>query len=289
MRQLLTVMMVCLLSSSAFGQSKQDKETIKKLNEEGIAAFEAGRFDEAAQKFQDAWKLDPDPSLRKNEAIAWFKANRCNEASTAGTSYIDSGAADPESRVEIHALLATCRVSYARDAMGAKNFDLADQFLNEADVLALSEAPKQAIAQARLDLAKAREEHAKAEAEAAQKAQMEAAAKAVPAPEPAAELPIPWIITGAGAAILVGAAAYHVVSLTSTASEYEDVAAAGTDRARYDELASSLDTARWLVPTLYAIGAATTGVGVYFLMEQDQSQPNASPTPAGGVTFSGRF
>jgi tetratricopeptide (TPR) repeat protein len=287
MRPILTFAVVCLLSTSAFAQSK--KPDVKKLNEEGIAAFEAGRFEEAAQKFQDAWKLDPDPTLRKNEAIAWYKANRCNEASAAGTSYLDSSAVDKETRIEIHAVLANCRVSYAREAMGAKDFVLAEKFIDEAEVLALSDPPKETIRVAREDLAKAREAEAQALAEAQQKAALEAAAK-TPPPEVESSSPVlPWAITGAGAAILASAAVYHVIAATSMASEYEDVAAAGEDRARYDELASSLDTARWLVPTLYAIGAATTGVGVYFLMEQDSSQPTAAPTPAGGVTFSGRF
>lgn len=287
MRQILAITVVCLLSASAFAQSK--KPNVKKLNEEGIAAFEAGRFEEAAQKFQDAWKIDPDPTLRKNESIAWFKANRCNEASTAGTSYLDSGTVDAGTRVEIHAVLANCRVSYAREAMGAKDFALAEKFIDEAEVLALSDAPKETIRVAREDLNKAREADAAAAAEAQQKAALEAAAKTPPPAVDSGAPVLPWVITGAGAAILASAAVYHVIAATSMASEYEDVAAAGDDRARYDELASSLDTARWLVPTLYAIGAATTGVGVYFLMEQDNNQPTAAPTPAGGVTFSGRF
>ncbi|MEZ4460239.1 MAG: hypothetical protein R3E66_11040 [bacterium] len=280
MRTWIILLLLCGLASPAVAQTRAEKKQIKALNEAGITAFQEGRFADAAASFREAWKIHPDPTLRKNEAIAWFKANNCKEASEAATSFLDAADTDPEARGEINSVLANCRVEYAREAMRFKDFKLAEDFLAQAENLATADVTKENIRQARLELAKARSEV---------EAPVEATPTVVTANAEPTQPVWPYVVAGTGAAIVLTAAIYHVVSLTSTASEYEDVAAAGRDKARYNELASSLDTARWLVPTLYAVGLATTGVGAYFVFgREDTATTPAAPTSA-GVTFSGSF
>lgn len=281
MRHIIIVtLMVCLSSGTAFAKKRSP---VKQLNDEGITAFEAGDFELAAKKFFEAWNIDQDPTLRKNEAIAWFKANKCKEASEAGASYLDSGAADEETRSEMKAILANCRVAYAREAADVRDFNLAEKFLVEAEGFAETAVPKENIQLARLDIARIKDEHDK---EIRQQALLNEA-KVKSESESESEMNWPAIVTGTGAVILTSAIVYHIVAATYYASEYEDSAKQGTDRPRYDELASSLDTARWLVPTLYALGATTTGVGVWFLYN-DSADTSAAPS-SGGVTFSGQF
>ncbi len=275
---IIVILMICLSSSTAFAKKRS---LVKQLNNEGITAFEAGDFELAAKKFFEAWNIDQDPTLRKNEAIAWFKANKCKEASEASASYIDSGAADKETRSEMKAILSNCRVSYAREAAEVRDFNLAENFLVEAEGFAETAVPKENIQLARLDIARLRDDYN-------QEIRQRALAKqATIDSEADSDTNWPAIITGTGAAILTTAVVYHIVAATYYASEYEDVAKRGTDRPRYDDLASSLDTARWLVPTLYALGATTTGIGVYFLYN-DSADTSAAPS-SGGVTFSGQF
>lgn len=273
------VILICSLASPALAQSKAERKQVKVLNEEGIEAFESGDFARAAQKFQEAWKIKPDPTLRKNEAIAWFKAKNCKNASEAATSFLGSDANSPEDVAEVNTILANCRVEYARQAMAYKDYELARTFLSQAEYLATLDVTKENISQARLELAKLE----------SQTSPVVQAPTDLPHEETPRDAPIwPYVAAGTGAAILATAIIYHIVSVTSTASEYEDVAKAGNDRARYDELASSLDTARWLVPTLYVVGAATTGVGAYFLMGHGTETQASAPVSA-GITFSGRF
>ena len=272
---IIVILMVCLSSGTAFAKKKRG--LVQQLNDEGITAFEAGNYELAAKKFFEAWNIDSDPTLRKNEAIAWFKADKCKEASEASASYLDSGAADKETRSEMKSILANCRVTYAREAANARDFNLAENFLVEAEEFAETAVPRENIKLARLEIAQIRDEYNQ---EIRRRAKVEPTTT-----ESAASWPA--VVAGTGAVILTSAIVYHIIAATYYASEYDNAANQGTDRARYDDLADSLDTARWLVPTLYAIGATTTGIGVWFLYNEP-ADTSAAPS-SGGVTFSGHF
>ena len=46
----------------------------------GVAAFEAGRYEEALAAFQEAFRLKPHPSVRLNMAACYEKLDRPREA-----------------------------------------------------------------------------------------------------------------------------------------------------------------------------------------------------------------
>lgn len=259
---LVALVLVVFSSVTAFA------DEVAELNEEGIAAFENERFEEAAQKFRAAWSIEPDPSLRKNEAIAWFKAGRCEEALVAASSYVGLGIDDPAAREDAESVIANCKVEFARDAMKVSDLDLAEKMLDEIEGLQVDEFTREQMNLARLDLARARDE---------------ARAEALPAePERAPETDddtLGWVLTGTGGVVFLTAVIYHLVMATSVASEHEEVGAAGEDRVRFDALSSQLDTARWLVPTLYVVGATTAGIGIYLILDSAVETPQASFSP----------
>ncbi len=249
--------------------SQAAADEVAELNEEGIAAFQEGRFEEAAQKFRAAWEIEPEPPLRKNEAIAWFKAGRCEEALEAAASYVSYGEDDPEAREDAESVIGNCKVELARSAITLGDFALAQKMLDETEGLRLDDFAREQVNLARLELARARDE--------APPREDDAVAASAPPPEPlnTREM-LGWVFTGTGGVFIASALIYHIVMLTSVAPEHEDLGASGSDRARFDELSSKLDTARWLVPTLYALGASSAGAGIYLLLDSSAAETSVA-------------
>ena len=251
--------------SAAFAEEANTKnsENIEKLNEEGITAFQAGEFELAAQKFQAAYAIEPDATLLKNEAIAWFKADKCKEAVDAATSFKILGNPEPGPLLEADSVIANCHVMFANTAMAAGDLDKAGELLDQTNQLQPDEEAKDFIILAREELGQKHAETTQA---------LTLPPESQPAPS---KTNLGWILTGVGGTILASALIYHVYALTSLKTDYDDVAAAGLDRDRYNELGESLDTARWMVPTLYALGLGTGGAGVYFLIDRGETQEMA--------------
>lgn len=259
MRRTLTVALLfacCILvSSTAFAQD------IVKLNQEGIEAFTEGRFADAAQKFNEAYSITPEAPLKKNEAVAWFKAERCSEALAAAKEYLALGVENELSTREAQTVVVQCYVKRAETELAAGNRDAAKSALTDARASNPTEEDGQAIAKLESDIATQvaaenetrRAEMEAAEAEEARRAQVE---------KRKSMSRVGLGVAGGGAAIVLGTLIYHITLATGTSSKFKDASAAG-DRETYDKLGKKLETGNWLVPTLYAVGLATTGAGVY--------------------------
>lgn len=249
------VVLLTSLSGAAFAQD------IVKLNEEGISAFSEGRFEEAAQKFSQAYAIKPEPPLKKNEALAWFKADKCTEALGAAKEYLALGVDDELSTREARTVAVRCYIKQAQTEIAAGNLDQTTATLADARTYSPMPEDEQILAalegqvQAQRDAAEADRQAAIAQAEArrAQEAEQQRRDRAKT---------LGLGVAAGGGAIVLGTLIYHIALATGTASKFKDAAANG-DRAQYDKLGKRLETGNWLVPTLYAVGLAAGGVGGY--------------------------
>ncbi len=288
-----TVCVTLLATSAAWAQESPSPEVVK-LNEEGIAAFQSGDFATAAQKFHDAYELEPQDTLKKNEAVAWFKSGNCEKASVAAGEYLMMPGNDELSRAEASAVATTCDIQLAEAALAAGSLDEADRRVKAAAGREPTDEDKVKIANIEQQVAAKRKEIADAEAKAAadEKARAEAASRAAAEAEAQSNQSqtLGTILVGTGGGIILTGLVYHAVMAFGVAPKFRDAAEAGTDRDSYDSMGKKLETANWLVPTLYAVGAATAGVGVYFWMRGGESDSAAATAGReAGVTVTWRF
>ncbi len=255
---LASLIAVCLQVSAIGAATAQD---IVSLNEDGITAFSEGRFADAAEKFGQAYAIKPEPPLKKNEAVAWFKAEKCSEALAAAKEYLALGVDNDLSTREAQTVAVRCYIQRAETELASGNTDSAAAALADARANSPAEEDVPVITKLEAEVT-TRRTAATAEAErlrlaAAQAEQDQAALDRQGGPPVLA-----MGLVGGGAAIVVGTLVYHLALATGTASKFREASAAG-DRAEYDKLGKRLTTGNWLIPTLYAVGLATSGVGVY--------------------------
>lgn len=284
------VLAVLACSAPAFAQD------VVKLNEEGIVAFSEGRFEEAAQKFNQAYAIKPEAPLKKNEALAWFKANKCSEALAAAKEYLALNAGDEVSTREAQTVAVRCYIERAEAELAAGNFDLVTTAV--ADARANSPAPEDEATLVRIEAdANAKREAAEAERLAAQAAAAKAAEEAARAERDAqrggSARTLGLALTAGGGAIVLGTLVYHIALATGAAPKFKDAAAAG-NREDYDRLGKRLETGNWLIPTLYTVGLATSGLGVFLWWnagsgEQAPQTATMFGLESVGVTASWRF
>jgi len=268
--------LACLVAAPAVHAQDADA-----LNQAGMAAFSEGDFVAAAQNFANAYAADPDPIFRKSEAVAWFKAARCDEAITAANAFLLQWKGSAEESDEAASVLANCKVNLADQAMLTKSFELAERLLFEAESAARDTYTRDRISAARVELARLRQE----EIVAAKDPDV-----VVPQPEPAREGPaVGAVVTlASGAGIVLVAAVLHVATFTTTIPNLER--AQDGDKAGYDRLARRLNTARILVPTLYAIGGVASGLGVWMMIDRQPDAASARRSGASaGLVWSGHF
>lgn len=253
--------------SAAFAQD--DSERMIELNEEGFKAFSEERFEDAARAFEEAYEASPDPVLRKNEAIAWFKAGRCTDALTAANAFLLAENTQVQDKKEVRSVVANCKVGLAREALKAGSYDLAETMLAEAESLEPDDYARDQIGIVRVEIATARSA-SQEEAEVVVEDQDEGM-------DPGTVQTIGWVLSGTGIAITVTAIAYHIMALLDQ-SELEDISNDGGDRKRFNELQDSIGTARWAVPTLYVVGLVTGGAGATILLlnHRGESSPAAA-------------
>lgn len=92
-----------------------NKTKAKEIYKEGQKAFDGGDYDKAAQLFQSAYELDPNPLLMYNIARVYESAYKVEEAITAWKAYVDL--TDPRATSKVHALK---RVVELQAQLGAK-------------------------------------------------------------------------------------------------------------------------------------------------------------------------
>lgn len=259
------------------------------LNERGFAAFDEGRYDDAARAFAEAWTYSHDETLRKNESLAWFRAGECDPAVEAGNKFLLVEGISDADRTDIHSVIANCKAEFAQRAIDAGDLDLAETMLNEADTLQPDQVARDRVAAARVDLAAAR----RAAEEA--KPPPEPTIRTVYVPEPAAaEAPIlGYSLIGAGGAVIVGTLVYHLVALGWQSKFFQmrdgDI---GGDQAEFDSLRKRVHLARVLVPVGYTIGALGAGAGVtlaFIVDSPSRSEAADARRPRIGFQIAGHF
>lgn len=246
------------------------------LNEAGFAAFAEGDFVEAATKFEEGYAWVPDPILQKNAAIAWFKADRCQKASQAAMSFLLADEMSAKDRTEARSVLGHCRLAQAERALDEDHVGRAEAILTEVAHLQTDERVDERLAALRMRLVDAR-----VGTSAASKRERTG-----------------WILAGVGAAVLVGNVGYHLAT-SHQRDQLDDMRASGEFPARQRQLQDQVDTADWLVPTLYGVGALTTGSGLWLALSAEpaagasvkRQEPAAlrAPAPAIQVGWSTKF
>lgn len=156
------------------------------LNEQGFEAFEIEDYLEAARSFEAAHLLVADPILRKNAAIAWFKAERCSEAREAAVFFLLAEGTARQDRLEARSVLAHCRLNDAAAALELGDTARAAQIVTWAEALQTDEQVQQRLGELREVLAQTRS-------------------------MPATATPVlGWTLIGMGAAVLASSAALHL-------------------------------------------------------------------------------
>ncbi|MFW6058385.1 MAG: hypothetical protein ACOC9W_05975 [Persicimonas sp.] len=234
------------------------EERMLELNEEGFSAFAEGDFEAAARKFEQAHGFVPDPNLRKNAAIAWFKADDCERASRQAVFFLLADEMTIKDRVEARSVLGHCRLEVAEEALEQGDEDRAAEIADYVAALETDERvnERRQTIDRRLGRAETR-----------------------PPPTRAHIARTEWAVVGAGVAILAGSALYHVLSARQE-DTLDALERTGSHAARQRQLQDNVDTAGWLVPSLYGVGAITTGTGLWLALSADTpetKQPAASP------------
>lgn len=219
------------------------EQRMLELNEAGFAAFAEGEFIEAAQKFEEAHAYVPDPILRKNAAIAWFKAERCEEASEAAVFFLLADEMTVKDRVEARSVLGHCRLEEAEEAVEAGEVDRARGIVERVTLLQTDERVDERLAAVRMQLGG----HALDDAEGGYSRRETAG----------------WALVATGAAIVAGNIGYHIASDDSQ----------GSDTA--DWLVPTLYGAGALT--------SGTGVWLLVSDEQETAKPAAQKAPAPAV------
>ncbi len=260
---LLVVSMLCWAVPVA-AQSSSDQlepvdpeERMLELNEEGFSAFGEGDFEAAARKFEQAHGFVPDPNLRKNAAIAWFKAGNCERASRQAVFFLLADEMTIKDRVEARSVLGHCRLEVAEEALEEGDEVQAAEIADYVAALETDERVNRRLQtiDRRLGRADTRQPPTRAHIARTE-----------------------WAIVGAGVAVLAGSALYHVLSARQE-DTLDALQRTGTNAVRQRQLQDNVDTAGWLVPSLYGVGAVTTGTGLWLALSAD-TPDTKQPAPA---------
>ncbi|QDG52826.1 hypothetical protein FIV42_19370 [Persicimonas caeni] len=169
------------------------EQRMLELNEAGFSAFAEGEFVEAARKFEEAHEFVPDPNLRKNAAIAWFKAERCEEASEAAVFFLLADEMTVKDRIEARSVLGHCRLDEAEAAIAAGDVERARLIVERVALLETDERVEERLSSVRVQLGPPM-------------GQGEGVAR-VDESNTAG-----WALLATGAAIVAGTAGYHILS-----------------------------------------------------------------------------
>lgn len=249
------------------------------LNKAGITAFREGRFEDAAKAFAQASEFSRNEALRKNESIAWFRAEKCEPAVVAGNKFLLLEGVSPEDEVLVSSVIANCKADFARTAIGAGDYDLADSLLTDAEALETDGVAKDRVAAVRVELAEARK-----------KPPAEPEIRTVYVPEPQEKPPyLGYGLMFGGGAVVLATVAYHLVALSWVNRVRAIEQGEAGSRDQFEQRKRGVKVARIAVPTLYAVGGATaaTGVVLTFFWPLDEVFAGRGATPILGL--GGRF
>ncbi len=280
---LLGIVFVFILPSLATAEEEGYREMLD-LSDEAARAVHDGEFALAAIKFRQAYETYPDPILLKNEMITWFHADDCRSALPPGRAFLKTDDVEPEDEEDVEAVQIECGLRLAEEASENQDFFLATYHLDNLPELERTDE---------------------------EEARYQAVRQAIPAPEIDASAGaggagganhLGWAQIAGGLTVVGVGLSLHAValdrqSLLQELSQSEDPADARLLDRHIDQWESYQSTTRWLVPTLYVLGAAAIGSGTYFLIRDssaggDTDLATFSPTISGdqvGFSFQQRF
>ncbi|AWV89681.1 hypothetical protein [Bradymonas sediminis] len=176
--------------TAAWAHSNADSNArMLELNEQGFAAFGEEDYLRAARKFEAAHDYVADPILRKNAAIAWFKAERCVEASEAAVFFLLAEGTLRQDRDEARSVWGHCQLDQADRAFAAGDVDRAEAIIARVDAVRTDARVKQRLAGARMRLIEMRVNGAEGDLD---------------------RVSLGWGLVSVGAAVLIGTGAYHL-------------------------------------------------------------------------------
>ena len=247
------------------------RREVEKLVSEAKSAFDDGNFEDAATLLQEAYDLEPVPFFIWNTARAFEKAGNWE---LAELNYLRYASLEITEEEQAQVTDRIARYKAARDIPAAVG---------------------KARASAELDTLRASNRQLRETTIAGKDDTSEPAAAGS---GPGIWELAGWSGVGVGAVCLGAAATLHFASI-GTVEEYNDAAASGRDRARYDALHDTLST-RVATSQVLLIGgfliAAAGGTVLYFeyFDSPAQADPEARLVPVvgpgtGGFVLEGRF
>lgn len=94
----LAILLTCLTAGRAAAQDPAVKEQARALNDRGTAEYRLGYYDKAANLYEEAYRLLPDPALLYNVGQAYRMAGQRDKALNAYKSYLRTSTPDAPNR-----------------------------------------------------------------------------------------------------------------------------------------------------------------------------------------------
>lgn len=284
---LLCFLALSLSPSLGFAQDDENYELMLELSDRATEAVLSGDFQLGAITFRKAYQASPDPILLKNEMIAWYRAGDCRSALPPARAFLQTDDVEPQDRDDVHTVEVECHLTMASDSLDTGELLLATYHLGVLDTLELEGDDLAAFQH--LNSRLSREEPVEAPFGYTAESQI----------PPQRNHLRTWIPVVAGVGILGAGATIHTVALDRQAQlEQFSTSEVVTDQIllyrRQQDWGDFQRRAQWLVPTLYALGAASIGAGIFFHVQGGSDAPAVSLTPAlstqaFGLDLSGRF
>lgn len=251
------------------------------LSAEGNEYYETGQIEEAADAYSRAYSAHPQPILLKNEMIARYLLEECDEAVDLGKRFVETDEVSVTDEEDVEAVFGECSLDLAEAAIEAGSWTDAEDWLDFGE-------PHWFESQLRDDGAELRaklDENIEGSDEQVDE---------IDDPGLASRDIAGWATTGAGVATLIGAGVWHMSwerrnrELDELRQDYQDGAEGITQEqvnAEQQELDDAFGLVSWGVPTTYALGALSTAAGITLLLWQPGDggdEPNARIEPVVG-------
>lgn len=288
-------LVVALPVTSAADESPDDSDDdeayqeMLDLSNAAADAVAADNFEIGAVKFRQAYDSYADPVLLNNEMIAWYRADDCRNALVPARAYLEQydqegDDVSPDDRRNIETVMIDCHLELAEEALDDDNAVLANYHLDMLSDAEPEDDDRQRYDNLREDL----------EQQADDQPVATAASTSPDTSSGWSDTHLGWTQIAGGIAAAGIGLSMHTVAL-SRQSHLRDLSEDDPDRFEtlQDDWSGYQNTARWVVPSLYLVGAAAIGSGTYFLLRDSEDDDlTVSPTVAPGETglsLEGRF
>jgi len=127
------VFMILVCSAPRLYAQDDAKQKMGDLMTQGAKLFQQKKFADAAVKFGEAYDAFPDPNLKKNEMVAWFKANNCGKALPAAEVFLrDGNDITRQDRSDVAKVRTRCDIRTAKAKLELGDLDAAESALQRA-------------------------------------------------------------------------------------------------------------------------------------------------------------